>query len=419
MMPTIFSAAHPRASEKTMKKQAAALACLSALVFGCGGSTVPLDSGDNAHRQSVVGGTPASDGNIGATVALMDPDYQVFFCTGTLVSPRVVVTAAHCLFMGNDVITSNQVAVLGGHLEPEQVPSSTYTGVQSLAVHPDFTMEFPITDDPDGLTDFPDVGVLVLDAPLPGIAPAPILPAESVATELAPGNALLIAGYGVHDMANQYEAAGVLYEGETPYVRNNAVEFVAGGSGSPDSCYGDSGGPAYRIVDGIRYLVGATSRASMATNTECGGGGVYALLPNHVGWIEENADGHFVAPDPGGTTPPSNPEDPLNPPDDKDDPAPPEDPGASEGANPSDPPENGGYLDEDDLPDPSGTGNGTGADAPPTSPIDPASTPKKDEPQRVPPSPTSCAQANGHFSALLGLAFLALLRRRTRGPLRP
>ncbi|NUY79281.1 trypsin-like serine protease [Flavobacterium sp. MAH-1] len=64
---------------------------------------------------------------------------------------------------------------------------------------------------------------------------------------------------------------------EVRYGYESDLEFVAGGKGF-DSCNGDSGGPAYIIVDGVRKLAGLTSRATDGASNPCGEGGIYTRV---------------------------------------------------------------------------------------------------------------------------------------------
>jgi secreted trypsin-like serine protease len=59
-------------------------------------------------------------------------------------------------------------------------------------------------------------------------------------------------------------------------------EFFAGGRNLPDTCKGDSGGPAFiKDQDGRLLLAGITSRGAVG----CDQGGVYTLVPAFLPWI--------------------------------------------------------------------------------------------------------------------------------------
>jgi uncharacterized protein (TIGR03382 family) len=66
-------------------------------------------------------------------------------------------------------------------------------------------------------------------------------------------------------------------------------EFVAGGTGSADSCFGDSGGPVYLDTPRGTILVGAVSRGVSNSATPCGGGGIYVRPDKIIDWIEETS----------------------------------------------------------------------------------------------------------------------------------
>jgi secreted trypsin-like serine protease len=63
-------------------------------------------------------------------------------------------------------------------------------------------------------------------------------------------------------------------------------EFVAGGTGTADSCFGDSGGPVYFDTANGAVVVGAVSRGVDNASTPCGGGGIYVRTDKIVQWLE-------------------------------------------------------------------------------------------------------------------------------------
>jgi endonuclease G len=75
---------------------------------------------------------------------------------------------------------------------------------------------------------------------------------------------------------------------EKKYGFESDYEFVAGGEGY-DSCNGDSGGPAYIIVDGQRKVAGLTSRGIKSTFRPCGDGGIYTRPDAHKDFLDQIA----------------------------------------------------------------------------------------------------------------------------------
>ncbi|MDZ4064230.1 MAG: trypsin-like serine protease, partial [Coriobacteriia bacterium] len=71
------------------------------------------------NNHAVVGGIPASPSDYPSTVALTDPSGDPF-CSGTLVAPTVVVTAAHCIKSGSP----SNVRVVHGYAVPSLAPAS-------------------------------------------------------------------------------------------------------------------------------------------------------------------------------------------------------------------------------------------------------------------------------------------------------
>ncbi|MCA9537306.1 MAG: trypsin-like serine protease [Myxococcales bacterium] len=234
------------------------------------------------RTDAIVRGWQASNAELYATVALVEPGDGAMFCTGALVSPDVVLTAAHCLAWPGapEGVTPDEVEIALGALDAE-APAERRP-VRAIALHP--AHGAPIaSDDPAGVGRADDLAVLVLAAPVDVQAPAPLL-SEAELASMGEGASLLIAGYGLVD-ARAFDA-GRLYVGQTAWLRRSPFELLAGGAELADVCMGDSGGPAYAFFDGVPRLVGVTSRGADDSAVLCGDRGIYTLAPAYRAWIE-------------------------------------------------------------------------------------------------------------------------------------
>lgn len=227
------------------------------------------------HRKRIIGGIP--------TAAYPDcvavGSTSGWCCSGTLVAPNVVVSAAHCVAGGcaNRVFTGPDV----GDLRAGQV-----IPVLTAVTHPDY-----------GPPDFRhDLSVLILaqDASCaPRRIAGPGLLESAASVRLAGfGNTDVLSsgGYGRRRIVDVPLAMA-----DSRYGADPATEFVAGAPFlDRDSCNGDSGGPAY--VQGQRswYLAGATSRATASTVRPCGDGGIYTRIDAFADWMRSIPGGHWA-----------------------------------------------------------------------------------------------------------------------------
>lgn len=272
-------------------------ASLALFAVACGPVEAPPPTAPvSASDHSIIDGAPARADEMRSTLALVDPGSGAFFCTGTLVAPTVVVTAAHCLMTEDQsrFIQADDAQVGVAVLDARAVPANKRIDIARFAIHPGFAQS-PLSDDPSGLGKDDDIAVLVLAQPVRDLPTTEILPAARL--DDIDGAALVISGYGVNDLRS--DAAGVLHIGQTSVVRRTGHEVLAGGGGDADTCFGDSGGPAYLEAGGQRFLVGATSRGAMDAPVDCGDRGIYTLVPAYRDWIDE-----VVAGGPAADAPP-------------------------------------------------------------------------------------------------------------------
>ncbi len=258
-----------------------------------------------AGADAITNGQP--DGNAHPYVGLLvfdsAPGQPAWRCSGSLISPTVVLTAGHC--------TDGAVAARVWFAEDVTYaavpfPLYPYGGPGSGATEgtPYTNPDYRSADNPygggNGLPAFSyrDIGVVVLDTPV-YMDEYATLPAGGLVDTLKNKTAVDFVGYGV-----QYQQ--MAYPGQNPYnrwlgprVRMYAPsELVSGnfvhsaefmrlalnpGGGSGGTCFGDSGGPD---------LLGGTSTVlavnSYVTNVNCSGVGYSSRvdIPVVLDWID-------------------------------------------------------------------------------------------------------------------------------------
>jgi secreted trypsin-like serine protease len=281
---------------KNVFKQLTLVVAVLCLANACADYGVTEGKGQySGMNQLIIGGDRAEAGWYNAVVSLHETTstsvYVGPFCSGTLITDSVVLTAAHCLDVGRrtpKAMSPSGLMIYIGVSPVEAYDAGTLTygdflAVSETKIHPSYDNKKLVND----------IALVRLAQPVPAevATPIPALPASLGFTPDDVGGLLNFAGYGEDENQNY----GVRLE----------VDHVLGGlgctvAGCPSSgvaatqisysnvvgpCFGDSGGPAFIFRDNAPYVGGITSYG----DANCAVYGVSTRTDAFESWINDFA----------------------------------------------------------------------------------------------------------------------------------
>lgn len=259
-------------------------AALAALLL-----TMTLGLATAAPVAAVTGGD--ADGNRHPNVGLIlfySPDGR-FRCSATLVSPTVLLTAAHCTVdtVGKTLVDFRSVVALqpptGYPVAANPTTGYTSTEIKAAGFLSGTAHAHPGYSNFTDLDNWNDVGVIVLDRPVTNITPATLAPVNYLDAYAQPRlNKTLFTSVGYGTEVRKPESGPQKPTAETyPLIRRYAVQpgqkltsqilqlngNINDNRGTGGTCFGDSGGPtflngyvvtvtSYSYTDNCRYLGG-------------------------------------------------------------------------------------------------------------------------------------------------------------------
>jgi len=212
----------------------------------------------------VGGGAPSTEGVGRSVVTIVGSRGN--FCTGAVIAPKLVLTAAHCVQPGADY----KIVEYGADRQP------SLQDVKTVAIHPGFNMQAML-----GHRATADVALLQLGAPARGKTPS-VLGLPNI--PIIVGSRFTIAGIGVTvrgdgKSGGTIRVAGLVATGKPGTLQIRLVDPASQGTRDGlGACTGDSGAPVFEDKESGPVIVGVVSW-STGPNGSAGCGGMTGVTP--------------------------------------------------------------------------------------------------------------------------------------------
>src|SRR5215813_8187623 len=234
--------------------------------FGCR-VRVCLPAAPEEKELPIIGGEPDSgDPSVVAVYGVRPGSPGGLLCTGSVVAPTVVLTAAHCVAASETGLGVRFSVLTGANLsrgDGEQL------AVREVHANPRWS--------PHNLEAGHDEGVVILSQPT-RLRPLSLNRHPLANSTL--GQLARIVGYGLADSSTQ-TGDGIKRQVLTR-LQSMSTALIGVGTRRRGTCNGDSGGPAFMEMGGTETIVGTTSFG----NSDCTDGGYDARVDTDLAFLD-------------------------------------------------------------------------------------------------------------------------------------
>ncbi len=227
------------------------------LVFACALALVTILS-TSTPAGAVTYGTPDSAHAFVGALILVDADGSIIgYCSGSLISARVFLTAGHCGVEAAAFPLEQFFVTFSADL----LTRKAWRTVSAIVVDPRYAAN---------MADPHDVAVVILSKAVRGVTPGNLVPSADYLDQLADSGGLVphetpfqIVGYGVDQNLvptfTREATTGAFLSLQPAWLSNSENPALGNGGG----CFGDSGGPVIYTSGTAQYIVSVVSSGDM------------------------------------------------------------------------------------------------------------------------------------------------------------